>query len=39
MKKLIVLAAAVAGVVFLRKKFQESTAQKNVWSQATDKVD
>ena len=39
MKSVIVLAAAVAGVVVLRKKFQETNAQKNVWNQATDKVD
>ncbi|ABY21769.1 hypothetical protein RSal33209_0010 [Renibacterium salmoninarum ATCC 33209] len=39
MKKLIVIAAAIAGAVFLRKKMQVSKQQKNVWNQETDKVD
>ncbi|WP_234399320.1 DLW-39 family protein [Psychromicrobium lacuslunae] len=39
MKKLIIIAAAVAGVIFLRKKLQDSNAQKNVWNEATDKVE
>ncbi|WP_394940400.1 DLW-39 family protein [Psychromicrobium sp. YIM B11713] len=39
MKKLIFIAAAVFGVIFLRKKIQESTSQKNVWNEATDKVE
>ena len=37
-KKLLVLAAAIAGVL-LYKKAQESEAQKTVWSESTDKVD
>lgn len=38
MKKLILLAAAVAGVIFLRKKMQECSSQKEVWGKATDTV-
>ncbi|MDQ0029802.1 DLW-39 family protein [Arthrobacter bambusae] len=38
MKKLLVVAAAIAGVL-LYKKVQESEARKTVWSKATDKVD
>ncbi|MBT8160865.1 MULTISPECIES: DLW-39 family protein [Arthrobacter] len=38
MKKLLVVAAAVAGVL-LYKKVQESEARKTVWSKATDTVD
>ncbi|MEZ2390945.1 DLW-39 family protein [bacterium RCC_150] len=37
MKKLLVVAAAVAGVLFY-KKVQQSEARKTVWSKATDKV-
>ncbi|BAS15182.1 hypothetical protein AHiyo8_34850 [Arthrobacter sp. Hiyo8] len=37
-KKLLVVAAAIAGVL-LYKKVQESEAQKTVWSKATDTVD
>ncbi|MFB9713563.1 DLW-39 family protein [Arthrobacter methylotrophus] len=38
MKKLLIVAAAIAGVV-LYKKAQESEARKAVWSKATDTVD
>ncbi|NYE95929.1 hypothetical protein FHU41_002179 [Psychromicrobium silvestre] len=38
MKKLILIAAAVVGAIFLRKKLQDSKAQKTVWNEATDKV-
>ncbi|MCA4133225.1 DLW-39 family protein [Arthrobacter sp. M4] len=37
MKKLLVIAAAIAGVL-LYKKVQESEARKSDWSKATDKV-
>lgn len=38
MKKLFVIAAAVAGVLIYRKS-QETEARKNTWNQATDSVD
>ncbi|WP_219729672.1 DLW-39 family protein [Pseudarthrobacter sp. NBSH8] len=38
MKKLLVLAAAIAGILLYRKA-QESEARKTVWSQSTDKVE
>ncbi|MCZ9884332.1 DLW-39 family protein [Arthrobacter sp. B2a2-09] len=38
MKKLLVVAAAIAGVL-LYKKVQASEARKTVWSKATDTVD
>ncbi|WP_221937595.1 MULTISPECIES: DLW-39 family protein [Bacteria] len=38
MKKLLVIAAAVAGVL-LYKKVQESEARKTVWSKSTDTVE
>ncbi|MBX7443258.1 MULTISPECIES: DLW-39 family protein [unclassified Arthrobacter] len=38
MKKLLVVAAAIAGVLLYRKA-QESEARKTVWSQSTDTVD
>jgi hypothetical protein len=37
-KKLLVIAAAIAGVLLYRK-VQESEARKTVWSEATDTVD
>jgi hypothetical protein len=37
-KKLLVIAAAIASVLVYRKA-QESEARKNVWSQSTDTVD
>ncbi|MFD1243209.1 DLW-39 family protein [Arthrobacter ulcerisalmonis] len=37
MKKLLILAAAIAGILFYRKA-QESEARKTVWSQSTDTV-
>nr|WP_231938526.1 DLW-39 family protein [Arthrobacter sp. B6] len=38
MKKLLVLAAAIAGALLYRKA-QESEARKTVWSESTDTVD
>jgi hypothetical protein len=38
-KKLLVMAAAVAGFLFYKKKVQESEARKTVWSESTDKVE
>ena len=38
MKKLLLLAVAVAGV-FAYRKWQESEAEKSAWRKATDKVD
>ncbi|MFD1213034.1 DLW-39 family protein [Arthrobacter sp. GCM10027362] len=38
MKKLLVLAAAVAGAA-IYKKWQESEAEKSAWSKGTDTVD
>ncbi|MBT1004329.1 DLW-39 family protein [Paenarthrobacter sp. DKR-5] len=38
MKKLFVLAAAIAGVLVYRKS-QETEARKNAWSSATDQVE
>jgi hypothetical protein len=37
-KKLLALAAAIAGVAVYRK-WQESEAEKSVWKKETDKVD
>jgi hypothetical protein len=37
-KKLLVVAATIAGVL-LYKKVQESEARKTVWSESTDTVD
>ncbi|WP_308813040.1 DLW-39 family protein [Arthrobacter sp. PAMC25284] len=37
-KKLLVLAATIAGVLLYRK-VQESEARKTVWSQSTDSID
>ena len=37
-KKLLVIAATVAGVLLYRK-VQESEARKTVWSKSTDTVD
>jgi hypothetical protein len=38
-KKLLVIAAAVAGALLYKKKVQESEARKTVWSESTDKVE
>ncbi|WP_216364676.1 DLW-39 family protein [Zafaria cholistanensis] len=38
MRKLLVLAAAIAGV-FTYRKWKESEAEKSAWSRSTDKVD
>jgi hypothetical protein len=37
-KKLLVLAAAIAGIL-VYKKAQESEARKEIWSKSTDTVD
>ncbi|MFJ5957414.1 DLW-39 family protein [Paenarthrobacter sp. NPDC092416] len=37
MKKLLIVAAAIAGVL-LYKKVQESEARKELWSKSTDSV-
>jgi hypothetical protein len=38
MKKLLAVATAIAGVLAY-KRWQDSEAEKSVWSQSTDKVD
>ncbi|WP_240685082.1 DLW-39 family protein [Arthrobacter nitrophenolicus] len=38
MKKLLVLAAAIAGILVYRKA-QKSEARKTIWSESTDSVD
>ncbi|MGG5172404.1 DLW-39 family protein [Pseudarthrobacter sp. J1738] len=38
MKKLLVIAAAIAGVL-VYKKVQESEARKEIWSNSTDSVE
>nr|WP_211877168.1 DLW-39 family protein [Pseudarthrobacter albicanus] len=38
MKKLLVVAATIAGVLLYRK-VQESEARKTIWSESTDTVD
>jgi len=37
-KKLLVLAAALGGIIILNKKWQDSKSQKATWSNATDSV-
>jgi hypothetical protein len=39
MKKLILLALAAAGVVFAKRKLEESKAEQALWAEATDNVD
>ncbi|WP_285727970.1 DLW-39 family protein [Psychromicrobium xiongbiense] len=39
MKKVIILAVVLAGVVVLRKKWLDSNQRKEIWAQATDHVD
>ena len=39
MKKLVLLALAAAGVVFAKRKLEESKAEQALWAEATDNVD
>ena len=39
MKKLLLLALVVAGVVFAKKKMDEGQREQALWAEATDKVD
>jgi hypothetical protein len=39
MKKLLMLVAAVAGGVFVKKKMDASRHEQDLWKQATDPVD
>ena len=38
MKKLLLLAAVVAGAVFAKKKMDEGKAEQALWAEATDAV-
>ena len=38
LKRLALVGAAVAGVVFLRKKAKQQQAEQDLWTQATDDV-
>ena len=38
MKKILLLAAAVAGAVFAKKKYDEGKAEQALWAEATDAV-
>ncbi len=38
LKRLALLGAAVAGVVFLRNKAKQQQAEQDLWTQATDDV-
>ena len=38
LKRLAIVGAAVAGVVFLRKKAKQQQAEQDLWTQATDDV-
>ena len=38
LKRLALIAAAVAGVVFLRNKVRQQQAEQDLWNQATDDV-
>ena len=38
LKRLALIGAAVAGVVFLRKKAKQQQAEQDLWTQATDDV-
>ena len=38
LKRLAIIGAAVAGVVFLRKKAKQLQAEQDLWTQATDDV-
>jgi hypothetical protein len=39
MKKILLLALAAAGVVFAKRKLEESKAEQALWAEATDTVD
>ena len=39
MKKILLLAIAAAGVVFAKRKLEESKAEQALWAEATDTVD
>jgi len=39
MKKILLLAFATAGVIFAKKKLEESKAEQALWAEATDNVD
>jgi hypothetical protein len=39
MKKLLLIALVVAGVVFAKKKMDEGQREQALWAEATDKVD
>jgi hypothetical protein len=39
MKKLLLIAIAAAGVVFAKRKLEESKAEQALWAEATDNVD
>ena len=38
LKRLVVIGAAVAGAVLLRKKAKQQQAEQDLWTQATDDV-
>jgi hypothetical protein len=38
-KRLLLIGAAVAGLVFLRRKARQQQAEQDLWTQATDDVD
>ena len=38
-KRLLLIGAAIAGVVFLRQKARQQQAEQDLWTQATDDVD
>ncbi|HEY5248026.1 MAG TPA: DLW-39 family protein [Dermatophilaceae bacterium] len=38
MKKILLLVAAVAGVLAIQKKFKAQQAEQDLWAEATDKV-
>lgn len=38
MKKILLLIAAVVGVLAIQKKFRDQRAEQDLWAEATDKV-
>jgi hypothetical protein len=38
MKKILLLIAAVVGVLAIQKKFKDQQAEQDLWAEATDKV-
>jgi hypothetical protein len=38
MKKILLLIAAVAGVLAIQKKFKDQQAEQDLWAEATDKA-